>query len=198
MTLKLSLSQVKSMPFDFEAAVQDFIGAKKHHQSTDGEPAPSARHQMVEAAVKRVPGSIDPPRPDDFVADYEIVDDTPPQPSLDQRKAVLVAALGTAANAAIAAVIPPLKRRLWDLEQHRIAVLLNGAKLESVKDETPEARRARALATLSADDLAHYLAHEARNKKIDAIVYQVAKAESAIHDLTEETLPTWKPPAFPS
>jgi hypothetical protein len=193
MTLKLALSQIKALPFDFAEEVEKFRLAKIAHQSTEGEAAPSVPHTLVEHAVKRVPRDG---ASDDFVSDYEIIDDTPPPPSLDERKQVLVSALGTAANAAIAAIIPPLKRRLRDLEYHRITGLLSNAKLEKVENETPEERYARALATLSPDDLTHYLAHQASTRKIEAIVYQLAQGESAIHDLTEQTVGAWKAPAF--
>jgi hypothetical protein len=74
MTLKLKKSQVDALPFDFEQAVRDFIAAKEAHRFT-GDAAPSA-DALVEAAVRRVQYPIEDEKPDDFVADYEIEDDT--------------------------------------------------------------------------------------------------------------------------
>ncbi len=87
MTAKIPLSQIKAMP-DFEARVAAFIQAKKDHLITIGEPSPT-EDRLVESAVRRVPGDGH-VTPDDFVADYTVVDDTPPAdpaPTLDQRKA---------------------------------------------------------------------------------------------------------------
>lgn len=86
MTAKIPLSQIKAMP-DFEARVHAFVQAKKDHLITEGVGAPT-EHHVVESAVRRIPG--DGKTPDDFVADYTIVDDTmpaAPAPTLDQRKA---------------------------------------------------------------------------------------------------------------
>lgn len=107
MPLVIKLSQIKSAA-DFEAQVAAYIKARKDHQKTEGEPAPTAP-PIVEAAVMLVPGSIDPPRADDYVADYQIEDDSP---TLDERKAAVHALAVHAANAAIDAISPPLLRRL--------------------------------------------------------------------------------------
>jgi hypothetical protein len=177
MPLQIMLSQVKSLPFDFAEAVQEYIAAKKHHQTTEGQPAPGAPHQMVEAAVKRVPGSIDPPRADEFVADYEIVDDTPPAPSLDQRKSALAMDVQQQAQVAIDKIRPPLKARLLAMDFSR-AMAIEEAKRTPADKAT----------------IASYLDGNAR---IDAITYHLAKIEAQIHDLTEATIGDWSASPFP-
>jgi hypothetical protein len=202
MTLKIALSFVKSLPFDFENEVASFVKAKQDHRSTTGEAAPSAPHRLVEDAVRRVPGSIAEQKPDDFVADYEIVDDTPPPaapPTLDQRKLTMAAELGVQANAAIAAIIPPLKQRLWDREHAR--VLADMGKVKPQENETVEAWRTRAIEVVKKNSPADHVSfteHEDRKKKVDAIIHHVAVCESQIHDLTEVDLDNWKPKPFPA
>ena len=202
MTIRIALSKIKALPFDFDAAVKEFIEAKKKHRTTVGEPSPNAPHLFVEAAVRRVPGSIEEQRPDDFVADYEVVDDTPPEPpkpSLDQRKMALAAQVGTAANAAVAKIIPPLKHRLWEHEYARVQADM--AKVKIIENESLDDWRARAIVAIkktSAADFASFTAHDERKKKIAAVHYHVALCESQIHDLTEETIDAWSPAPFPA
>jgi hypothetical protein len=196
---KFLVSHLKTLPFDFESEVTEFIKARMSHRFTLGEPAPLAPHWWVESAIKRVPGAEG--QPDDFVPDYEIEDDTPPPPTLDQRKHLLAAQLHASAMEAQAAILPPLKARIWNIEYARIsaAVAAVPGKPGTVDTpaETSEALRKRALKTLKKEDAEFLLAHEGRLKKLDAIHYQMAKLESEIHDLTEETIDAWKPAPFP-
>jgi hypothetical protein len=202
MPLQIALSHVKALPFDFEEAVAAFIKAKQDHRTKTGEAAPSPPHALVEAAVKRVPGSIDPPRPDDFVADYEIVDDTPPPPvppTLDERKKALAFKVGQATAAAAAQVMPPLKRRLWDYEHARIERDIYAVqRKENEPNADWKARGLSAVQKASPADHAAYLAHEDRKAKVVAIVHHLAVCESAIHDLTEATIDAWAPAPFPT
>jgi hypothetical protein len=83
--MKVYLSVISKMPFDFESAVWDFIKAKKDHLLTEGFPAPAAPNAMVENAVRRIPGYFNSDTDfvlDDFAPDYEIIDDMP-APSLN-------------------------------------------------------------------------------------------------------------------
>jgi hypothetical protein len=178
MPLQLALSHVKALPFDFAAEVEKFRRAKLDHLSTVGEPAPSAPHHWVEDAVRRVPGSIDPPRVDDFVADFEIVDDTPPAPTLDQRKQALAHQAAQAFHEAQAKIVPPLKARLVAIEVQR-AMMVEEAKRSPAQAATLKA----------ADD---------RNARLEMIHFHLATLESEIHDLTEDSIETWRPKAFPA
>lgn len=120
MTLKLKKSQIDALPFDFEQAVRDFIAAMEAHRFT-GDAAPVA-DALVEAAVKRIQYPIDAGKPDDFIADYEIEDDTPPAPpppTPEQRKAALIAGSRQAEQAAIDALMPVGKQRLLEMDYQR-------------------------------------------------------------------------------
>jgi hypothetical protein len=75
MTAKFLKSDVDALPFRFADAVSEYIEAMDAHKFTVGIAAP-IHHRMVQAAVRRV--QYEDQRPDDFVADYEIIDDTPP------------------------------------------------------------------------------------------------------------------------
>lgn len=216
------LSHIKALPFDFDAKVAEFIAAKKAHALTVGEAAPSAPHHWIEQAVRRV--SVD-GAADDFVADYELIDDTPPPPTLEQKKHQLVISVAQASAEAVNALIPRLKGRLWSMEHHRISVLINAAavplplpvekpgivamaasavgltKKAAPKLETGEEARARAIETVRASspsDIEFFLAHGKRLEKVAAIHLHAATLESEIHDLTDETVDTWRPAPFPT
>lgn len=176
MTLKVALSQVKALPFDFETEVKTYIAALVAHQSTIGEPAPSAPHSLVEHAVKRVQYGVDDGKPDTFVADYEIEDDTPPPPTLDERKVRLAAEASTAAEGAVSQFYPPLRRRLVNMEA-------NAARAVEEKKRTEDQKAA----VVRVDSI---------NEKYAAIQWKLARAEAEIHDLTEETIDSWKVPDF--
>lgn len=173
MTFVIKLSRLGCAASDFDAAVTAYIKAKKDHQNTIGEPAPTAP-PMVEAAVRVVPGSIEEERADDYVADYSVEDDSP---SLDERKIALANDVTAQANKAIDAVSPPLKRRLWDYQHAEAAKpdpLLRSAEQKAVVE-----------------------AHEARSDKVQEIYRHLAQMHSDIHDLTDATFDAWKPAPFP-
>lgn len=179
MTLKIALSHVKSLlPLDFEAAVADFIKAKQDHRQTVGEPAPSPPHGIIESAIRRLPGSIEDNRADEFIADYEIVDDTPPPPTLDERKTVLANEVRTVAQAAIDLLSPPLKRRLLTMEAARAMAI-------------EEAKRTPA-------DKALIAAHQDRTARTEATNYHLALTEAQIHDLTDATIDGFVAAPFPN
>jgi hypothetical protein len=184
MTAMFNLSAVKTLPFDFEAEVKKFVQAKKDHLTTEGESAPTA-HPVVEAAVRRIRGGMDPQtgfhHPDDFVADYSIVDDTPPPtppPTLDEMKQVLAAQVQANANALVNQIMPPLKQRIFQFQ---------------VGDAL---RRATAGAQTDADKAIIAESME-RQDKTESIYRHVALLESQIHDLTAETIDRWKAAPFP-
>lgn len=171
MPLVIKLSQIKSAA-DFEAQVAAYIKARKDHQKTEGEPAPTAP-PIVEAAVMLVPGSIEDERADDYVADYQVVDDSP---TLDARKAAVHALAVHAVNAAIDAISPPLLRRLASLTANAAAAVAEGSRTQA-----QEAAIAKAVDT---------------HARVEAIYLQLAYAEAAIHGLTAETIDAWKVPPF--
>ena len=176
MTLKINLSAMKALPYDFEKEVASLIQAKKDHQKTEGIPAPYGP-ALVESAVRRVPGSIDPPKADDFVADYEVVDDTPPPPTLDERKGALAMTSQAVAQSIIDKIDPPLKRRLTQMDYANAMAV-------------PEAKR-------TSPQIAAIAARETRKARVDATMYHLATLESQIHDLTDKTIDGWTPAPFP-
>lgn len=207
MTLKIKLSHVKALPFNFDEAVTDYMGALVAHQKTVGEAAPVAPHVLVEHAVRRVQYPVEAThqpmrtvakeidgetvaveepdgepikfmsseKPDTFVRDVEIEDDTP---TLDERKHQLFEVAVAAMHAAMALQFPPMKQRLMQMASGRAMAVLEA-------DRTPEHTDAIALATKY---------HEAN----EAAVWHLAQIEATIHDLTAETVDTYVMPPFPS
>jgi len=117
MTLSLLKSQVDLLPFDFEQAVKDFIASKNEHRFSGG-PAPVA-NGLIEGAVRRIQYPVEDQKPDEFVADYEIVDDTPPGPTLAERKTEAINASRLREADEIAAIVPPGKFRLMEMDAQR-------------------------------------------------------------------------------
>lgn len=193
MPVEFLLSQVKKLPFDFKSAVDSFVHAKMEHRFTIGEAAPGAPHIWVEMAVRRVSGSDE--KPDTFEAYYQIVDDMPPPPTLDERKNQIAQDVITAATAAIAKISPPLKQAYWNIEYARVQGDI--AKVPVKEGETQDTWLSRALDVVkkkSPEDYASYVAQENRAKAIGSIHRVVAKAHSDIHDLTEKTIDGWVAP----
>lgn len=204
--IEIPLSQLGEHREAFEKDVSDFIEALKAHAHTEGAPAPTAQ-ALVEASVLRVrhptEGLHQPMRtrvtdegetitephgdpipfvsseqPDDFLPNYKIVDDTPPPPTLDERKLKLAGALENEAHKITADLSPPLKRRFWEL-QYGEAVAVD-------------------VAQRSADQKATVAKYEARTVKVNAVYRHLAQMHSAIHDLTEETFDGWSPSPWPT
>lgn len=71
--MKVYTSQLKGI--DLPSAVQRQIEALCGHRSTVGVAAPVPEHAIVEQCIRRVQYPIEAGKPDEFVADYEIVDD---------------------------------------------------------------------------------------------------------------------------
>lgn len=174
MTFQINLSAVKMMPFDFEKAIADHIKALKAHQLTIHEPVPTS-HPMVEHAIRRVQYPIDDKKPDDFVADFQVIDDSP---SLDERKAALGQSIRQEANGLIQAIMPPLKQRLWEM-QYQDAIAIDVKKRSSAQKT----------------EIAKY---EAKVSKVQAIMRHLAQQESDIHDLTDATIDGWRAAPFPT
>ena len=134
-------------------------------------PPPSSL-ELVDRCVRRP----------DLVADFEVVDDTPPGPTEEERlQTARAARRGEVARleaAAEATIIPPGKVRAHNI---RVADALH----------VPEGKRSKA-------DVAFLREHEAVGKRIDAIHRHGAKLEAVIEDMDEEALKTWQPEPFPS
>lgn len=173
MPLQIPKSQIDRLGFDFAPAVEAYRQAKLAHRMTQHLPAPVA-HPLVERVVTRKPVEG---QPDDFVADYEIVDDTPVL-TLAQRKQELMNAVTREEVALIGSILPPGKRRLRSMEHARLSLK---PSTQCTIDEL------RKLNTWKLDD-----------QQMETISYHAATLHAEIEDLTEATIGGWVPAAFPA
>jgi hypothetical protein len=169
--LTIPLSHLDGKRAEFEVAVANYIHAMVAFGREEGKPRPTA-HSLVELAVKRIEKKG---KPDDYAADYTIVDDTPVV-TLADKKLKCHAAIVAAENAARYKILPERRVRLVSI-QHGIAT----AK--------PEAERTDA-------DKAAISFYEDVSKKWNEITLLGATAEAALEDLTDDTVDTWSPPQF--
>jgi hypothetical protein len=118
-----------------------------------------------------------PGQADDFVADYEILEDIP-VPTLAERKQALVAAIRALETAALANIISPARERLMGLDVNAVYV-------------KPEAERSDADRALLAR-----LSQLAARKEI--VHRHSAGLEIAVEELTEATIGGWTAKEFPA
>lgn len=185
--LTITMSQIKSLGFDFEAAVADYIAQKKAHLLTEGEPAPVPPHPLVADAVKRVAAPVvmikdklsPKTEPDDFEAAYQIVDDSPPPPTVEQRREALASKARVEAEELYLKIVPRLKARQLSFQ----IADANAAKAAGTATDVHEAVLARAVE---------------QNSKMEAIQRHLAEVESQIHDLPDDMIDVWKWPPFPA
>lgn len=161
-----------------------------------GYPAPRV-HPVVERAVD-----------ENDEANFEIIDDGPtPEQRLAARKAELLSEIMRAEQDAIARIVPPGKRRLFNMRESEIREA-EGAKLAQIaasqrgilKKLTGAAMSAEDIAeTIAAerspDDTAHLLAQQDRQRRIAEIERIAAQAMHDVEDLTLETVQSWEMPA---
>jgi hypothetical protein len=175
---QILLSELKALGFAdapaFHAALEAYRQALLAHRSTQGEPAPVPPHPCLEAFIRRVQADG---APDDFVPDADVVDDTPPPPTLDERRAQLLADVARLESAAIALILPPGKMRLAQMDYARAG-------------NTPAAERTPEQQACIAD-------HAAMRVAIEAVQYHAAVLCAEIDDLTDETVERWRPRPFP-
>lgn len=154
---------------DFDAAVQRYVQAMIAHQRTRGIAAPIA-HPLVERCVARVLSTV-PKKPDTFVAEYEVIDDRPPPPSLRELKNALLHKVQAVEVAAREAVIPPGKIP---------AMMLAAAKASQVLevDRTPEQKAAIAL-------------QDSIYGRFTRLSEWSAGKMSEIEDLTDDNIAAW-------
>lgn len=147
MTLQIAKSVIGDM--DYPAAVEAYRQALLAHRFT-GNAAPTA-HPLVEQAVRRIQYAIEDGKPDDFIADYEIVDDTPPPPGDVERKAVLVSKIMEAQRLAVDAVMPAGKLRLLTLQANDAKILVS--QFEAVQQKLAAIEYHGATLEAAIDDL---------------------------------------------
>lgn len=179
MPYEVKLSQLSSRE-EFEAAVANHIEALKAARKENGKPRPTA-HPLVEQCIKRVAYPVISRRPDDFIADYVIIDDMPveaeaPAPTLEQKKSERVYLVRMAELAAKERLFPQRKFRLLQLDYS-----------DAVK--VPEADRTKKQQDAIAD-FERVIAGFAAIERVGAT------DEAAIEDLTEDTIDSWQVPTF--
>lgn len=174
MTLEVPLSVIGGQDGAFKAAVDGHIAALKAFTKTTGKPRPTA-HPLVEQAIKRIQRNK---QPDDFEADYTIIDDTPPPPvlTLEQKKEKLRSACIAAENEA--------KFKLLPKEKVRLAIL----KFQMASAKPEEERTAEEREDINSYNLVQ--------KAWSLIELASATAESDIGDLTADTVDSWQVPTF--
>ncbi len=112
-----------------------------------------------------------PGKPDEFVSDYEIVDDSPPPPSLTQLKHALLLEIAKQENELAQAIWPIGKRRLDELNEADI--LLKEEKIRT-------------------DEEKQFLVDLTDKKnKLSSLNRKAATLHSEIEDLTVENIKTW-------
>lgn len=176
MTFQINKSEVDALPFDFAEAVEAHRLALIEHRQT-GNATPTA-DPRVEAAVRRIIVPLEEVRPDDFVADFEIVDDTPPAPTPAERRAQLLNSVQVAQAEAAAKVISPARARLLSMDVSRVYA-------KPAESRTP------------ADD-AIFAQHAAIQARLNALTYHTATLEVDIEELADDQLDSWQMTAFPA
>jgi hypothetical protein len=160
-------------------------------------PRPRA-HPMVEHAVD-----------ENDEVNFEVVDDGPTAAELlAARKAALMSEVSIAENKAVDAIVPPGKRRLFNLreseisaadQEKRIALTVsNSGLLKKITGNalTADQIAAKIEADRPAEDTALLQAQKERRARIEAIERAAAQAQHDIEDLTAETVGSWKLPTF--
>lgn len=177
MTIKIPLSQAGSAEA-FAAAVETHIAKLVDHQmGKPGIAAPRA-DQLVEDAIRRVvdtEGPVDQRKPDLFVADYEIIDDTPPpppEPTLEEKRAKRFAELGQKAMEAKNALLSAGRASLLTMEAQEAGAI-------------PEDERSPEQQAI----VDRYIEY---SRQMQAITRRVAEIAVEIEDLTADTVDAYQ------
>ena len=157
----------------FENAVQNYIDSLHAFNRVVGKPRPTAVHPLVERAVKRIQTQG---QPDQYVSDYVVIDDTPPPPTLEDKKNKLMNDLRMAESEAMNKVFPHRKARLAQLKYSKAIAVPEDA--------------------LTAEHDIVIIAALNVQATFDKIAIVAAQAESDIEDLTEQTIAHWHLPTF--
>jgi len=114
MTFTVLKSQVGE---GFADSVNAYIKALMDHRLTKNQAAPTAP-SFIENAIKRVQVKG---KPDDFVADFKIIDDSPPPPTPEQKRADLKAKIAHEELSLVTQhTLTPGKWRLFNLQLNDI------------------------------------------------------------------------------
>lgn len=176
--IQIPLSQAGSAEAFAAEAESHRTAIEQHQLGAPGISAP-AHNELIESLIVRTQdtGPVAKRKPDKItIAPYEIVDDTAPPPTLDQRKAELVGKVNEAAQKALNAVLSPARQRLLSLDI--------GPAMAVDEPKRTAAQKA------TVDQWTSFSASAA------AINRTVAEACVEIEDLADATIDAWKVPAF--
>lgn len=199
MTLKLRRTDV---PETFEKDVDAYREALLAHRFTLNEPAPVAPNELVHNAVKRVQHPIADKKPDDFVIDYVLLED-----SFEEKKHRLAEHVLQAERILSNKILPQAKVRLWghrekDIHDAALASKIafqqkNNEEAATVKDDPEKVKEILErewVDTVPSEDQAFMKAHKERLKRLDELHRSVAQALSDIDDLTPQSIGSWQVP----
>jgi hypothetical protein len=166
-------------------------GIERHHPI----PRPVA-HQLVAQCVDENDNAI-----------YEIVDDGPtPEQRLAQRKTELLNAINLAERAAADALVPPGRRRLFNLREAEVSdqdrrtmdEIMAGKGIFAKFKKNPEPEEVIAAVHAKRDaKQAQFMTEQAeRRRRWAAIERAAAEAADAVEDLTLDTIDAFKLPDF--
>jgi hypothetical protein len=141
---------------------------------------------------------------------FAIIDDSPPPPSLADKKAALITQVRLAEAAAVRAIVPEGKQRALGARQNSIMAadgereaaalaaqpvgVLSPIGIGPKKD--PGKAHADAIAARPAADAQFMADQDVRAAKLKAIESAAIQAESDIEDLTDANIDAWNPPKF--
>lgn len=172
MTFRILRTALQALPYDFVRAVEEHRAALLAHRFS-GDAAPTA-DSVVEQALCRVRREGE---PDDFVADYEVIEDVVPSSATDQRQSLL-AALRQAEISAREAVIGAGRLRRLGLDVSRVL-----AKADN--DRTT-------------DDRAVLATYASIQERLERVQYHAAIQEEALETVSAADLAGWHWEPFPA
>jgi hypothetical protein len=153
-----------------------------------------------------VAGALDETGKPNFI----IVDDSPPPPSLVDRKSALITQIRLAEAAAVRAIVPEGKQRALGARQNAV-IAADGQREEALlaaqpvgvlspigigPKKDPGKAHADAIAARPAADAQFMSDQDTRAAKLKAIESAAIQAESDIEDLTDANIDAWNPPKF--
>ena len=136
---------------------------------------------------------------------YEIINDLPtPKDILIEKKTRLFGQVSLAETEAIHNIVPPGKRRLFNIQVEEVRKTdaeRSEEMVRKINSEESEKTREKMIAELNSPDFhkkarskqdkATMSAHDDRTKKIDAIILWAATLHAEIEDLTLDNIDTW-------
>jgi len=166
MAAQFKKSQIDALPFRFEEELERHIKAMEGHRFAEVGIAAPFSHPMIHAAIRRVQYPVNENKPDDFVADYEIIDDAPP---LWERKKALVELVERHEE--------EIANRIWPLPLRRMDMMdLEDLQLETNLTQAEKERKAEI---------------EVKSMRLEALKRKAAHVIATIDVLDETNIGSW-------